>query len=721
MKKEKLIQSLWAALIAFSMAFGSLGCMVTGLDILAPSRLLSLGLWCGVWALGLSAVQLLRFGPWSALVIALALAWHWFFGPLEGSVERLVFEVSTVYHQGYNWQVLYWSSDPTAGSLLPALRALALGMLWPVCACVTRRGSAWLAMPLALLPLGSTLLLTDTVPQTGYLLLYLFGVTVLLLTQGVRRRQTSQGNALSLRVALVAALALGLIFLLNPQKGYQKQALAQKIEDTVLGWIQQLQPEEEEIADPPQVTNPGVHIPAAGDTANMVDLENTGPRAHQSQTVMSVVASRTGQLYLRGASYAEYDGQSWRKGSQKASDSQWPVFSRDAPQNALMITTRKAHSVLYLPYYTPALQKMSQGRVSNSQEQTTYQLVYYAMNQAYLENSAAPAVEDSYTALPGQTQSWASEKALEILGGKIDPADPQQVAYAAQVLGEFVSNSAKYSLDTPRMPEEAGDFARWFIEQSDTGYCVHFATAATVLLRGAGVSARYVSGYSVMAKAEKSVNVVMGDAHAWVEYYVPGLGWMLLDPTPGSSISPQEPPVQTRPPDTVPDTTPEQTVPGETQPEAPVTTPPQLTLPGETAPQTEPGTAPTGPDAPEPGGKAKAGLGWLKYMLWPLAALALVAGQWQLRVRLRRRRLLSDRGNRRALAYWAEAERLGKLLGEKPPAEIKDLALKAKFSQHSLTREEHGQLRIYIADCEKRLKKHPWYLQALYRLVYALY
>ncbi len=715
MKKEKLIQSLWAAIIAFCMTFGSLGCMVTGLGILAPSRLLSLGLWCGVWALGLSALYLLRFAPWSAVLIALVLAWQWFFGPLEASAERLVFEVSTVYNGGYDWKVIYWSSSPAAGSLMPALRALAVVILLPICACVTRRGSAWSAMPLALLPLGSSLLLIDTVPETGYLLLYLFGVIVLLLTQGVRRRQASQGNALSLGVAIPVAFVLGLIFLLNPQKSYQKQVLAQKIEDTVLDWVQELQGEE--IIDPPEITNPGVHIPVAGDTANAVDLENTGPRAHQSQTVMSVVASRSGQLYLRGASYAEYDGQSWRKGSQKVSDGQWPVFSQEAFPNSLVITTRKDHSVLYLPYYTPLLEEMSQGRAANSQEQTTYHMAYYTLSQAYLEGSAALKVEESYTALPRQTQSWASEKALEILGGKIDPEDPQQVAYAAQVLGEFVSASAKYSLDTPRMPEDAADFARWFLEESDTGYCVHFATAATVLLRGAGVSARYVSGYSVVARAEKSVDVILGDAHAWVEYYVPGLGWMVLDPTPGSSVSPQEPPVQTRPPDT----TPEQTDPDETTSPA-LTTPPRETRPGETPAQTGPDTSvPSEPDTPEPGGRGKADLGWLKYVLWPLAALGVIALQWRLRVRLRRKRLLFGRGNRRALAYWAEAERLARLLGEQPPEHIKNLAQKAKFSQHNLTREEHGQLRIYIADCEKRLKGHPWYLQALYRLVYALY
>ncbi len=710
MSRDKIYQSIWAAVIGWCIAFGSLGCMATGFDLLSGSRLVSLGAWCLLWAVALSALNLLRFAPWSALVLGLVLLWRWFYGPLAGSAERLVYEVSSVYHQGYGWKVLYWTSHPTAGTLTGIFRAMALVALWPICACVTRRGSVWSAMPLALLPLGSTLLMTDTVPQSGYLLLYLFGVTVLLLTQGVRRRQASQGNALSVQIALPVALLLGLIFLLNPVKSYNKQHLAEKLDKAVASLIGRV-----EEMEPPQITMPPIDdfpTPAVGDTGTHISLEDVGPKDRQNQVVMSVVASTNGRVYLRGASFADYDGLSWKVGDQEDKRSQWPVFAGDDPTQSLVITTKKEHSVLYLPYYAPELGDMEQGRVDNPVGHKTYYFNYTLLSAATPRQDSAASVAGSYTQLPRSTRQWAESKALEITGQAVDGKDPAQVVAAARQIGAYVSQSAKYSLDTPKIPREEEDFARWFLENSETGYCTHFATATAVLLRASGIPARYVSGYTVDARAEKSVNVVLGDAHAWVEYYVPGAGWMLLDPTPGNQVAPQLPPVQTPGPQTTPEET---TAPDQTTPPA-GTTLPENTQPGDTT-QSEATT----PEAQQPQEKKPADLSWLPYILWPLAVLALIWGQWFVRVRARRQKLRSDRGNRRALQYWRETERLATLLGEQPPEAIKQLAQKAKFSQHKLTREELQQMRSHLADCEKCLRKHPWYKQVLYRLVYALY
>ncbi|HEY6102107.1 MAG TPA: DUF4129 domain-containing transglutaminase family protein, partial [bacterium] len=62
-----------------------------------------------------------------------------------------------------------------------------------------------------------------------------------------------------------------------------------------------------------------------------------------------------------------------------------------------------------------------------------------------------------------------------------------------------------------------------------------FASAMAVLLRGAGVPARLVTGY-----APGTYNVLTGyydvrnsDAHAWVEVFLPRAGWIEFEPTPG--------------------------------------------------------------------------------------------------------------------------------------------------------------------------------------------
>ncbi len=80
-----------------------------------------------------------------------------------------------------------------------------------------------------------------------------------------------------------------------------------------------------------------------------------------------------------------------------------------------------------------------------------------------------------------------------------------------------------------------------------TGYCVHFAHAATYLLRSLGLPARVAAGYAVPESARGSGSAIMirGDnAHAWPELYLAGIGWVVVDPTPARSLDPA-----TAPPD----------------------------------------------------------------------------------------------------------------------------------------------------------------------------
>jgi hypothetical protein len=72
-----------------------------------------------------------------------------------------------------------------------------------------------------------------------------------------------------------------------------------------------------------------------------------------------------------------------------------------------------------------------------------------------------------------------------------------------------------------------------FLFEMTQGYCVYYATAMTVLLRTQGVPARFVVGYSPGQHVSADTWVVRGlNSHAWVEVYVPDVGWVRFDPTP---------------------------------------------------------------------------------------------------------------------------------------------------------------------------------------------
>ncbi|MEM6733619.1 MAG: transglutaminase-like domain-containing protein, partial [Myxococcota bacterium] len=73
-----------------------------------------------------------------------------------------------------------------------------------------------------------------------------------------------------------------------------------------------------------------------------------------------------------------------------------------------------------------------------------------------------------------------------------------------------------------------------FVLDHRAGHCEHFATAFATMLRAVGVPSRVVGGFQGGVWDESSDTVVFGlnNAHAWVEWYQPGRGWVLDDATP---------------------------------------------------------------------------------------------------------------------------------------------------------------------------------------------
>lgn len=104
---------------------------------------------------------------------------------------------------------------------------------------------------------------------------------------------------------------------------------------------------------------------------------------------------------------------------------------------------------------------------------------------------------------------------------------------------ELLKENATYSLKPGATPL-GKDAVEYFYFENKKGYCEHFASAATLLLRMKGIPARFVAGYKVGPAQFKNSTangyeaVVTGkDAHAWAEAYVKGIGWLPVETTPG--------------------------------------------------------------------------------------------------------------------------------------------------------------------------------------------
>jgi protein-glutamine gamma-glutamyltransferase len=73
-----------------------------------------------------------------------------------------------------------------------------------------------------------------------------------------------------------------------------------------------------------------------------------------------------------------------------------------------------------------------------------------------------------------------------------------------------------------------------FLFSRKTGYCEHYATAMVIMLRTVGIPARLVTGFlpGEWNDFGHYYAVRQEDAHAWVEVWFPGSGWVTFDPTP---------------------------------------------------------------------------------------------------------------------------------------------------------------------------------------------
>lgn len=165
-------------------------------------------------------------------------------------------------------------------------------------------------------------------------------------------------------------------------------------------------------------------------------------------------------------------------------------------------------------------------------------------------------VYEEYTKLPDE-----GLKTFKIHYTKDNPGDIYE--YGEKIRAEFESDYT-YNTDVDKVPY-GEDFTETFLYDQKNGYCVHFATAATLMFRAAGIPARYVEGYIVPSdkynglKADENGNyeitITDKEAHAWVEIFDDELGWVKYEVTPGYYVKTeqQEQPQEIPEEDWVPD------------------------------------------------------------------------------------------------------------------------------------------------------------------------
>lgn len=134
--------------------------------------------------------------------------------------------------------------------------------------------------------------------------------------------------------------------------------------------------------------------------------------------------------------------------------------------------------------------------------------------------------------LPVSMPEQIPEQIPEQVGARTNPIGSGDPAQVIRRLQEYFSSSFRYSLQLTAPTEEIHPIED-FLLRGHSGHCEFFATATVLLLRAAGIPARYATGFSVQeySELEQAWLVRRRHAHAWAVAWIDDR-WVAVDTTP---------------------------------------------------------------------------------------------------------------------------------------------------------------------------------------------
>jgi transglutaminase-like putative cysteine protease len=245
------------------------------------------------------------------------------------------------------------------------------------------------------------------------------------------------------------------------------------------------------------------------------------------------------ELYWRGPVFEDFDGERWRPAwtpsTNPNSRAEWQKSQFTNPPKLIGLGPSYAYTVTLEPHqqnWVLALdmptQLPTQLALSNRLQVITPQPIterrrfdLSAQTRWITQDDAAEQIERSLripTDLNPRTQALAQQwRHL---------APEQRVSRALQWLQQ---GGFSYTLSPPLLTSRHR--IDEFLFQHKQGFCEHYASAFTVLMRSAGVPTRVVTGYQGATKNGNYWLVRQADAHAWVEVWLANRGWQRVDPT----------------------------------------------------------------------------------------------------------------------------------------------------------------------------------------------
>lgn len=325
------------------------------------------------------------------------------------------------------------------------------------------------------------------------------------------------------------------------------------------------------------------------DTLSRGDLTKTHPLAYTGNTVLRLEMQMPQSMYLRGFAGGDFEDGKWVPAAEGAYSGEYlgiaewlakhdfypwmqqeRLYRMSANYDFTSVdvaNTNASSKYLYLPYEAAPIGDIRP-------EQVDYEKDYGAFAQGirgqreYSFKAFLPRFQDydeaglaNWLTEVKQSPDWndyadaeavyrryvydaylyVSKEDADALGTTgIEKCQGKNIDFTLHYIRQNFDEEFEYNTEKEAAPE-GKDELRYFLNDSRSGNDMHFATAAALMFRQAGIPARYVEGYylspqEIQGYTEMSnvtLDVLDSHAHSWVEVYVDEIGWFPVEVIPG--------------------------------------------------------------------------------------------------------------------------------------------------------------------------------------------
>ena len=241
------------------------------------------------------------------------------------------------------------------------------------------------------------------------------------------------------------------------------------------------------------------------------------------------------QLYWRGPVLWRFDGVAWTRPEYLANGNPavpQPIGREVSYEVTLEPTERRWLLALDVPTLTPegAVRGADMTLVSRA---SVDQLMRYRVSSAP-QYRLEPVLDRQRRAQALQLPRDFDPRSLELAKHwRAELGSDDKIIAAAL---DLFHRDFYYTLNPPELARDSVDD---FLFETKRGFCEHFSSAFTFLMRAAGIPARVVTGYQggYFNSVGDYLVVRQSDAHAWSEVWLEQRGWVRVDPT--SAVSPE--------------------------------------------------------------------------------------------------------------------------------------------------------------------------------------